>query len=318
MPIINWIKSHKATTFLFFIILLLLAKQNGNGMIPYASRSYSGIASDTVSAPSALNMSAKMALPTTGGGINSYSEAAPQSVSNRMTIQESNMSLQVKNVTETRDNIINFAQTNGGYMVNSGTSNPQDNPTATLTIRIAADKIKAALNYFRTLSVKVVSENLSGYDVTDQYVDIDKHIAILEATKLKFQSILDQAKEISDITNLNQQIIEIQNQIDSYKGQQVYLKQNADLAKMTIYLATDEIALPYAPSETWRPEVIFKEAVRSMVADLRHFASSIIWIGVYAVIWIPIAVVAYLVYRFVLKRKTNIPAPVTRKSTSTN
>ena len=62
-----------------------------------------------------------------------------------------------------------------------------------------------------------------------------------------------------------------QSQIDSYKGQQDALKKNAQLAKLTIYLSTDEIALPYAPSETFRPQIIFKLAVRGIsMAEIKH------------------------------------------------
>lgn len=317
MALLPWIKTHKlALVFLTIILILLVSRHNGINSLSRSVSNYSvspmmgSAQSDSIASPKTMSVN--------GGGVGlmPVQEVAPQpQAANRMVIQSSDMSLQVKNVTETRDQIINYAQSNGGYMVESNTSNPQDAPTATITVRVNAAKIKEALAYFRTLAVKVVSENLNGYDVTDQYVDIDKHIALLEATMAKFQSILAQAKEISDITNLNQQIISIQDQIDNYKGQQEYLKQNAALAKMTIYLATDELALPYAPSQTWRPEVIFKEAVRSMVADLRVLGSDIIWIGVYAVIWIPLGIVAYLIYRFMIKRNA-ASDKVTRKPTN--
>ena len=201
-----------------------------------------------------------------------------------------------------RNKILGFTQTNGGYMVNANVNNPQDAPTAQVTIRIPSAKLNEALNFFHGLAIKVVSENLNGTDVTDQYVDIDKHIAILESTKVRYEQILQQAQEISDITNLTQQIIQTQNQIDSYKGQQDSLAKNAELAKVTIYLSTDEIALPYAPSETFRPEVIFKLAVRSLIANLRGLAAIAIWIIVYGVIWIPLLIVNVFVYRKFLRK----------------
>ncbi|MEK7165760.1 MAG: DUF4349 domain-containing protein [Patescibacteria group bacterium] len=225
-------------------------------------------------------------------------ETPPQSgVKDRLVIQNSDVSLLVKDVVDTRNKIVAYAQGNGGYMVNSNTSNPQDAPTGQVTIRIDSSKMQAALDYFHTLSVKVVSENLSGYDVTDEYIDVEKRIAILEVTKAKFNEILTRAGEISDITNLNQQIINIQSQIDSYKGQQDALSANAKLSRITIYLSTDEIALPYAPSETFRPGVIFKLAFRSLVSHLRQAATLVIWAGVYGIVWIPLLLIVYLVYR---------------------
>ena len=231
-------------------------------------------------------------------------EYTPQAnVDDRLVVQESNMSLLVKDVTDVRNKIVKYAQGNGGYMVSSNVSNPQDAPSATVVVRVPSDKLEDALNYFHSLSVKVVSENLLGRDVTDQYVDIDTRIAQLERTKSRMEAILDQATEISDITNLTQQILSYQNQIDSYKGQQDALEKNAEFAKLTIYLSTDEIALPYAPSETFRPAVILKLAVRSLVKTLRGLATIGIWLGVYAVVWIPALAIYIFLKKWLRKRK---------------
>ena len=232
---------------------------------------------------------------------------SPQAdVDNRLVIQESNMSLLVKDVTEIRNKIVQHAQTNGGYMVSSSVSNPQDAPTATVIVRIPSDRLENTLDYYRSLSVKVVSENLLGRDVTDQYIDIDTHIAQLERAKSRLEAILDNADKITDITSLTQQIISYQSQIDSYKGRQDALEKNAQLAKLTVYLSTDEIALPYAPSETFRPSVIFKLAVRSLVGTLRGLAIIGIWLGVYAVIWVPALVLFMFLHRWWKKRKSQV------------
>src|SRR3989344_6398486 len=178
-------------------------------------------------------------------------------------------------------------------------NNPQDAPTATLTVRGPSDQLQSALEQCRGLAVKVGSENLSGQDVTDEYVDNQARLETLEKTKAKFEEIFDKATRIEDILNVQQQIINIQSQIDALKGQQNYLEKNAQMARLTVYLSTDELALPYGPSETWRPEVIFKQAVRSLIAHFRKFGTALIWLAVYSVILIPL----YLVYVYFKKRK---------------
>jgi hypothetical protein len=211
----------------------------------------------------------------------------------------------VPDVTDTRHTIVPSAHSAGGYMVNSNTNNPEEAPTATVIVRVPSNKLEETLSSYRAMGVKVVNENLVGTDVTDQYVDIDARIEQLENTKAKLEEILDRATSISDITNLTQQILSYQSQIDSYKGQQDALQKNANLAKLTVYLSTDEIALPYTPSETFRPSVIFKLAVRSMVTSLRGLAEWAIWIGVYAVIWMPLLSVYVLLTRWWKKRTLN-------------
>src|SRR3989344_2913411 len=310
MFLINWVKSHKLMAFLLVVVVYLIFSNVVSQILGLGFRPSRSQISTATSGKSYDNFG-EFATGTPAVGIGSIarsilppqSDYAPQTdVANRLVVENSNLSLLVKDVVDVRNKILGFTQTNGGYMVNANVNNPQDAPTAQVTIRIPSVKLNEALNFFHSLAIKVVSENLNGTDVTDQYIDIEKHIAILESTKVRYEQILQQAQEISDITNLTQQIIQAQNQIDSYKGQQESLAKNAELAKVTIYLSTDEIALPYAPSETFRPEVIFKLAVRSLVGNLRDLASIVIWVIVYGVIWIPLLIISVFVYRKFLRK----------------
>ncbi len=308
MAIINWAKKNKLSAVLLIIVSYFLYHSFigifGTRMLSISETSY-GLAPGrnydsaiSLGAPAQKSIS-NIALPVPS------SDYAPQAeVENRLVIQESNVSLLVEDVVETRNNILEYANSSGGYMVNTSTRSPQDAPTANVVIRVPSTKLAEALDYFHSLSIKVVSENLTGRDVTDQYVDIDARLATYEKTKTRFESILDTATKISDITSLTREIISIQSQIDSLKGQQDSLEKNAQLAKLTIYLSTDEMALPYAPSETFRPSVIFKLAVRSMVGFVRNLAEAVIWIGVWSVVWIPALAVYIFVRKWRAKRKT--------------
>ncbi len=298
---IQWIKQNKLTALLIVIILVLLIPKSRIITLGGTNTVSTFRSSDAMmeSVPSAIG---GMAAKSIGIMPPSFDVAPQPGVTNRMVIRESNLSLLVKNVQGVTDQIIAIAETMGGYMVSSSVTNPQDAPTATVTVRIESDKLKTFLTALRGMAVKVVSENLSGSDVTDQYIDVDKRIAILEKTMTKYEEIMATAREISDITNLTNQIVNIQEQIDSLKGSQEALKNNAKLARVTIYLSTDELALPYAPSDTWRPEVIFKTAVRSLISELRKVAGAGIWLAVYSVIWIPILIIIYFVKKYLIKK----------------
>ena len=289
--VINWIKANKLTFILLLIVgYFIVSKFFITDLMSINS---------TLTYPEtggAVNVN-EMSLKSLGGtaGMNRmappepYYEAPPApDVENRMVISESYLSLLVKDVRESQNQIIQTAKSMGGYMVNSYLNNPQDAPTSTLTVRVASDKFQQALEIYRGMAVKVVSENLSGQDVTDQYVNNEARLATLEQTKAKFEEIFAKAESIDDILNVQQQILNIQSQIDQVVGQQNYLEKNAQMARLTIYLSTDEFALPYAPSESWRPEVIFKQAVRSVIIQIRKLCTLLIWLTVYSIIWLPV------------------------------
>lgn len=283
----NWLKTHKLTTLLLIIILSLIIKDQRN-FVPFTQK---------------FNSEKSMTIAGRGRSydLSIYPEAPPTTeVTNRMVVRESYLSLLVNNVVESQKKIIKTTENYGGYMVNSNLQNPNDAPSATIIVRIPSSKLNDALEKFRGLAVKVISENLQGTDVTDQYQDNEARLTTLNKTKAKFEEILDRASQIQDILNIQRELINLQSQIDSVKGQQKYLEQTAKLAKITVYLSTDELALPYTPSESWRPEVIFKQAVRSLVGSLRKMGTLTIWVLVYSIIWLPILLIILLIKR---KRK---------------
>ncbi|MBI4226509.1 DUF4349 domain-containing protein [Candidatus Roizmanbacteria bacterium] len=305
--IIGWIKNNKLTFVLLLIVGYFIFKSflvtnlsripsyNGNGYGGY------GYSPEIGAKPSNLQDGTFSGVRSLGKIISPPQEAAPTTdVTNRMVISESYLSLLVKSVVESQKQIIQTAETLGGYMVNSNLNNPQDAPTATVVVRVPANKLQAALEAYRGLAVKVISENLSGQDVTDEYVDNQARLDTLEKTKAKFEEIFDKATQIQDILQIQREIINLQAEIDSVKGQQNYLEKNAQMAKLTIYLSTDELALPYSPSETWRPAVIFKQATRSLLGNLRKLGTALIWLSVYSIIWIP----ALLLIYYLKKKKT--------------
>lgn len=298
--IIKWIKNNKLTVLLLLVILFLLFENYYVTPLKTAEKVLEEV--NYKNAPKFLPHAEGVAEPTPNL-TSPPSEPSPlPEVEKGMVVKECYLSLVVKNVVEAQKQIIKKAESLGGYMVNSNLDNPQEAATATVIVRVPSQNLDQALEYFRGLSVKVISENLQGRDVGDQYVDIEARLSTLLKTKAKFEEIMEKATKIQDILNVQREIINLQSQIDALKGQKQYLEQSAKLAKLTIHLSTDELALPSAPSEAWRPQVIFKHAVRSLIGNLRKLGAALIWLAVYSVIWIPLGIILIIVFRRGKKR----------------
>lgn len=299
--VMNWIKSHKLVILLFLVIAYLLFKDNIFNL-QYSRNNYSLPPTDSYNYPSSSGIS--KSLPFVGEKPQSF-ESAQVATDNRVIIRESNLSLLVEDVRKTGDQIVSFAKNNGGYMVTTSYTKPTESPFGNITIRIPTQKLDQALNYFRSLAIKVTNENLFGTDVTSEYTDIEARLATLQKTKTKFEDILAKASNVQDILTVQRELINIQDQIDSLKGQKQAIKKNAELTKITVYLSTDEIALPYTPDTVFRPDVIFKQAVRSLVNTLRTAGEVIIWIAVYSPLIAFAIVIFVLIKRFRSSKKTS-------------
>jgi len=229
----------------------------------------------------------------------STKQVAPSESSERIVIEDTGLSLQVKDVVKSIDEIETKTKEFGGFLINSRLSKPEGAASGNISVRVPENKRKEAMSAFKNMAVKVVSESVNGTDVTDQYTDLQAQLDVLQKTKVKFEDILNRATAVEDLLNVQQQLISLQSQIDSVKGQQKYYEQSAKLSKITIYLSTDELALPYAPSNEWRPTVIFKSAVRALVGAIRSIGSLAIW----GIVFLPIIIPAYLIVRYIKRRK---------------
>lgn len=307
MNIFTWVKNNKLSSFLLVVVaVFILVGINSNASNRYQTLSArlpsaggGGVSYDSGGIGEDMDVGSA---PSMAYKTSSVTEESVVSSADRKVIQESNLSLQVKDVGAAMSTLKSEVESEGGFMVSSHLSTPQDAASGTLIVRVPAEKLESTLGFIRQQSIKVVSENLYGKDITDQYSDLEARLATLEKTKAKFEEIMNTATKTADILEVQRQLTYIQNQIDSVKGQQQYLDKSANMAKITIYLSTDEYSLPYTPSEAFRPAVIFKNAVRSLVGTLRGIAQIIIWIGVYAAVWVPVLVIIVLVKRIRRKR----------------
>lgn len=259
----NWIKNNWLV--LLLIVGLVVYFNNKNTVLPITG---GGMMDDSVASP----QSTKMMISR---------EVAPSESSDRIVIQDTSLSLQVNDVEEKIKEINSKTKELGGFLINSNLSKPNGVGSGAISLRIPETRRSEALDLFKKMAVKVVSENVMGTDVTDQYTDLQAQLDVLQKTKTKFEEILDKAFNVTDLMNVQQQLISLQQQIDSVKGQQKYFEQSAKLSKITVYLSTDDLALPYAPTNEWRPTVIFKEAVRSLVGTFRSIGNLLIWTVVY-------------------------------------
>lgn len=303
MKLIEWIKSHKLTTGLLILIFYFIYKNYIGSYMgltaldiapSYQGRSSVGSTEDAISlgVPAGVSNSKMIApIPPISGD----SDAAGYQ-GERLVVTNSSLSLLVKDVRVEGQKILDHAKSVGGFMVQANYNRPTESPFATLTVRVPSDKLESILEYYRSLGVKVTNENLIGTDVTEQYVDIEAHLEPLSRTKIILEGLLTKTENIDQILRIQRELISTQSQIDSYVGRQKALTENAAFARLTIYLSTDELALPYTPDQTFRPAVIFKLAVRSLMRSLYKVGEIVIWLVVYSVIWVPVLVI-YKVFK---------------------
>lgn len=199
----------------------------------------------------------------------------------RKIIKNADLSLVVKDPAQSMKDITALAGQMGGYVVSSNLyqsyygPNNITVPEGNIAIRIPEGKLNDALEQIKTSAVEVQSENVSGQDVTDQYVDLQSRLAAKQATEKKLLEIMDQADKTEDVLAVYQQLQQVQSDIEVLKGQIKYIDQSAAMSSVSVHLIAEETVQPLEVGG-WKIEGTARDAIQDLVIFLQGFTRFLI------------------------------------------
>ena len=258
----------------------------------------------------------------------SAEEAARQSVDSSVTNQQGQDRLVIKNADlaivvrdpEARMKEISAMATEmGGFVVSSNLyqsyygPNSIEVPEATVVIRVPSERLDEALARIKEGAVDIDHENVSGQDVTSQYVDLQSQLKAKQAAEQKLLEILDQATRAEDVLAIYLQVQSVQSEIEVLKGQIKYFEESAALSSISVRLIAEESAQPITIGP-WTPGGAAKQAIEDLIRFAQNFVDFLIYF-VLSILpsLILIAIPLYLVYlagravyRRVSKSKVNV------------
>jgi hypothetical protein len=293
----------------FFLFLLLLAACASQGSYESAVMEEPAAASDMAAFNSGDFETAEQAMDTASvaadgslGISNAAGEASTQAFQERLIIRTANMNLIVTNTEEAMATISNMAEENGGWVVNSSLFQYNENAkTGNITIRVPSSGFNSALEALRSMAVEVRNESTSGQDVTEEYVDISARLGNLEATAERVRSFLDDANTVEEALAVNQELSRLESEIEAMKGRLQFLSQSASFSTITVDLTPDIVAQPIDSS--WRPAIVLRNAIDSLVDALQELAEFGIWFVIYLLpLLLIMGIPVWLVVRFGRRR----------------
>jgi hypothetical protein len=236
--------------------------------------------------------------------------AAPQAPSlPHLIIRTADVSLIVGDTTASVEKLAALAAANGGYIADSKLWRDGEQTRATLTIRVPAQKLDAALAAIRRVATRVESETVSGDDVTQEYVDLESQVRNLEAAEVEMRALMttvrERTKKAQDILDIYQQLTQLRGQIETAKGRMRYLSQMSAMSTIKLTLIPDAIAKPVV-EPGWQPVAVMKDASRALLKTLQAASDVAIWGVIYVG---PFLGVAFLVWRVARKLRKCRNAP---------
>ena len=205
---------------------------------------------------------------------------------NRMTVRSSHIDILVKNVAGTMESIEGVTARLGGFVVSSQLSGEVENRFGWMSIRIPAEQLETAMVDIRALAVRVAQETMNAQDVTEEYVDLESRLRVLEETEKHYLRLLGKAETVEDILKVRQAAIDVQVQAEQIKGRMAYLETTAAKSLVTIDIrpATSGKSLV---EPGWAPLETVKDAIRGLIGFAQGIVDLLIRAAIFAPIWIP-------------------------------
>ncbi len=232
----------------------------------------------------------------------------------RLVIKNASLQLVVADPPAVMDDITKMAEQMQGYVVSanlyqSTTESGTKVPRASITIRVPADKLNAALEQIKAYSSDLpLQEDVTSQDVTGEYTDLSSRLRNLEAAEAQLQKIMEDAYTTNDVLQVYNQLVSVREQIEVTKGRMQYLEQSAALSAISVDLIADAAIQPVSIGG-WHPTGVARDALRALIRTYQNIVDFLIWLVLYlipvgAVIILPPYFVGRAIYRRIRRRKT--------------
>ena len=153
----------------------------------------------------------------------------------RMIIRSGTMSMEVDKYDDTEGRVKQIAQQFGGYITNSSaTLNASGKKQGTITIRVASDKFDALLGELSKAG-KVMNENITGNDVTEEYMDADARVKTQKELESRLLKLLEEkTASLSSVVEVEQKLASVRENIERTEGRMKYLKDQASYSTLAV------------------------------------------------------------------------------------
>ncbi len=244
-------------------------------------------------------------------------EAAQQE---RLVIKNADLSITVDDPEEKIADISALADSMGGHVVNSNTYQSYADsgarvPEGSITIRVPSEDLDEALEEIKAGVEEVNSENVSGEDVTDQYVDLQSRLRAKKAAEEKLLEIMAEADDTEETLAVYSQLQIIQSDIEVLTGQINYYERSAAMSSISVHVIATEKSKPIEIGG-WKLGETASKAVQNLINYMQGFVRFLInfiifILPVLATIFLPLYLVFIGLRALVRKRRAKKAAKET-------
>ncbi len=227
------------------------------------------------------------------------------SPSTRMIIHQARISTNVKDLKKAQHNMEQRVKDYGGYIVESNVYLESDETSSgKMIVRIPEKHFETFLSEAEVEASKVLEKNVTGQDVTEQYVDLSSRVKSKRAVEERLLAFMKDAEKTEDLLKISSDLAKVQEEIEVLVGKIKYLENQTSFSTIELTMFENRVIIPEIENKdlnTW--EKTKKQFITSTNALLSIGSGIIVFIVGNLPVLILVTIIAVAVFWIIKKRK---------------
>lgn len=211
----------------------------------------------------------------------------------RFLIKNATIHLEVVDPPKAADSVLQKAKLLKGYV--SETHESVDGLGAkTITM-----KVRVPFNHFENFmkdvegNGKALDKQITSEDVTEEFVDTRSRAKNLKSTENRLLEHLSKTGKLSDTLLIEKELTRVRQEIEQLEGRLRFLGHRISYSTIDLTLSERARVQPITPPQHYSPGKTATDAMRSLVELGQSGLNTLIWLAVWAVVWLPIMLIAW-------------------------
>jgi hypothetical protein len=153
---------------------------------------------------------------------------------NKKIVKTASLNVEVKAYNKFNQLLHTSVAKFGGYIANEQQAETDYKIENTVTLKVPVDQFQAAVDFLTSGEGKINEKNISSDDVTTQYVDTRSRLEAKKQVRFRYLDLLKQAKNMEEILQVQNEINDIQEQIESATGRINYLANASAMSTINV------------------------------------------------------------------------------------
>lgn len=234
---------------------------------------------------------------------------SPVAATARMIIHQASLSVNVKELAKAQSNIEKKVELYGGYIVESNVyQEDEQSSSGKMIVRIPEKNFEKFLSDAEGEAAEVLERNVTGQDVTEQYVDLESRVKSKRAVEERLLDFMSKAQKTEDLLKISADLAKVQEEIEVMVGKMKYLENQTSFSTIELLMVENRVIVPEIESKelnTWEKT---KKQLATSTNSLLAAGSALVvfFIGNLPVLLI-LGVIGYLVYWIIKRRLRHEP-----------